>query len=136
MLLSLLSLGWTAGPAAASSSLGQQAVSEAARHQGKPYQYGAAGPTRFDCSGLAQFVYGRLGKQLPRTTWAQHAATIPVAKADRAPGDLLFMQSSSGSITHVGIYAGSNRWWVAPKTGDVVKLQTLYSTSYTVGRVG
>lgn len=129
-------LGVTAGPAAAAPSLGQRAVAEAASHQGKPYRYGAAGPTRFDCSGLTQYVFGRLGRHLPRHTSAQYAATSRVAQADRAPGDLLFMWSSDGSISHVGIYAGGNRWWVAPKTGDVVKLQTLYSNRYVVGRVG
>lgn len=132
----VLVTGAAAPAAAAAPSLGQRAVTEAARHRGAPYEYGAAGPTRFDCSGLTQYVYGRLGRRLPRTTDQQYAALAHVARGNQAPGDLLFMQGSGGSLTHVGIYAGNNQWWVAPKTGDVVKLQTLYSTGYVVGRVG
>ena len=124
-----------AAPAQAAGSLGQRAVSEAAKHRGQPYQYGAAGPTRFDCSGFTLYVFGRLGRSLPRSSSQQYAATKHLAAADKAPGDLLFMRNSGG-ITHVGIYAGNNSWWVAPKAGDVVKLQKLYSTNYVVGRVG
>lgn len=132
----LVTGGAAPASAAAAPTLGQRAVTEAARHQGAPYEYGAAGPTRFDCSGLTQYVFSRLGKQLPRSTGQQYGAIAHVAKAHQLPGDLLFMQGSRGSLTHVGIYAGNNQWWVAPKTGDVVKLQTLYSSSYVVGRVG
>ena len=45
------------------------------------------------------------------------------------------MKNSSGRITHVGIYAGGNRWWVSPKSGDRVKLQSLYSSNYVVARL-
>ena len=49
-------------------------------------------------------------------------------------GDLIFAYDG-GSIHHVGIYAGHGQWWHAPKTGDVVKLDTIYTQSYYVGRV-
>ena len=58
-----------------------------------------------------------------------------MAKSERTAGDLIFMKNSSGRITHVGIYVSNNRWWVAPKSGDRVKLQTLYSSNYVVARV-
>ena len=125
----------SATPASAAPTLGQKAVYEAARHRGQLYQYGAAGPTRFDCSGFTLYVYGRFGKRLPHSTNQQYAVTTHIAKASKAVGDLVFMRTSSGTLSHVGIYAGSNKWWVAPKTGDVVKLQTLYSSNYVVGRV-
>ncbi len=122
-------------PATPTLTLGQQVVAEAARHEGAPYVYGAAGPTRFDCSGFTRYVYGRFGKVLPHNSTAQYRATARVAQQDKQPGDLLFVRSSSGAITHVGIYAGSGSWWVAPKTGDRVKLQRVYTTRYSVGRV-
>ena len=125
-----------AAPAQAASSLGQRAVTEAAKHKGQAYEYGAAGPTRFDCSGFTLYVFGRLGRSLPHSSSQQYADTRHLAAADKIPGDLVFMRNNSGGITHVGIYAGNNSWWVAPKTGDVVKLQKLYSTNYVVGRVG
>lgn len=127
----------TASPArAATATLGQRAVAEAAKHKGKPYQYGATGPDRFDCSGYTMYVFSRLGKKIPRTSNEQYTGTrLKVARSAKQTGDLIFMRNSSGRITHVGIYAGSNKWWVSPKSGDVVKLQTLYSTNYSVARV-
>ena len=126
----------TAAPAQA-GTIGQQAVSEASRHQGAPYVYGAAGPTKFDCSGFTMYVWGRMGKRLPHSSSQQYtsSAVRHIAKSSKAVGDLIFMKNSSGRITHVGIYAGSNTWWVAPKSGDRVKHQALYSSNYVVARL-
>ena len=33
---------------------------------GKPYEYGAAGPDAFDCSGFVQYVYASMDIELPR----------------------------------------------------------------------
>ena len=135
-LASLSSILLVSSPAQAATTLGQRAVAEAKTHAGDPYVYGAAGPHRFDCSGFTMYVFGRFGKSLPHNSARQYAVTRHVSKSSRLVGDLIFMRNSSGTITHVGIYAGSNKWWVAPKSGDHVKLQTLYSTNYVVGRVG
>ncbi len=125
----------SAAPANAAPIAGDKVVAEAARHKGKPYVYGAAGPSRFDCSGFTLYVFSRFGKRLPHNSTQQYNTVSKVARGAKRVGDLVFMRSSSGRITHVGIYAGSGRWWVAPKSGDVVKLQTLYSSNYSVGRV-
>ena len=112
----------------------QSAVRIAAQQKGKPYRYGATGPRSFDCSGFVQYVYRQVGKSLPRTSRQQRAATPYIDQADKEPGDLIFI-STGGRVTHEGIYAGDNRFWVAPKAGDVVKLQRIYTSTYTVGRV-
>jgi peptidoglycan DL-endopeptidase CwlO len=128
----------TASPTATPTpvpTLGERAVAEASRHAGQPYRFGAVGPTAFDCSGFTRYVYGRLGKTLPRTTVRQYAALSHVARGARRPGDLIFLRTGSGRIFHVGIYAGADRWWVAPKAGDRVKLQALWTTRYSVARV-
>jgi cell wall-associated NlpC family hydrolase len=126
----------SAAPAEATTA-GTQAVREASRHQGQPYVYGAAGPTKFDCSGYTMYVWGRLGKRLPHNSSQQYSSSAVrhISKSSKAVGDLVFMTNSSGRISHVGIYAGSNRWWIAPKSGDHVKLQTLYSNNYVVARL-
>ena len=132
----------TAAPASAhttqasstSSSFGDQAVQEAARHEGKSYEYGATGPDTFDCSGFVQYVYNQLGVDIPRTSSDQYAASNKVSKADRRPGDLIAMRNSEGRITHVGIYAGDDSWWVARRTGTTVTQQALWSDNYSVGR--
>ncbi len=120
--------------APAGSSLGAKAVYLASQQAGKPYVYGAEGPYSFDCSGLVQYVFGNLGKSLPRTAQGQYDATTRVSQFNKQPGDLIFM-GPPGGIYHVGIYAGDGKMWVAPHTGDVVALRTIWTTSYTVGRV-
>jgi cell wall-associated NlpC family hydrolase len=115
-------------------TLGQRAVQEASRHRGAPYQYGAAGPTRFDCSGFTMYVFGRLGRSLPHNAAAQYSRVRHLTHSQMRVGDLLFF-TSGGGISHVGIYAGSGRMWAATHTGDVVRLQSVYTPSYYVGRV-
>lgn len=109
-------------------------VEEAARQAGAPYVYGATGPDVFDCSGYVQHVFRQSGREIPRTSSAQYAASQPVAREDKQPGDLIAMRNSSESITHVGIYAGDNAWWVASSSRDAVIRQNLYSNNYSVGR--
>ena len=125
-------LAVSAAPASALSSTA--VVSIASSYAGTPYVYGGTTPRGFDCSGFVQYVFSRVGISLPRTAQAQYGATQHIAKANKQPGDLIFMLES-GNIGHVGIYAGNNSWWVSPHTGTVVKHQVLYSASYVVGRV-
>lgn len=114
--------------------IAQRIVDVAASQEGKPYSYGASGPGSFDCSGLVQWVHRQVGIDLPRTSRQQRAALPHIARADMTPGDLVFFHNSGGTVYHVGIYAGGNRLWAAPEPGDVVRLQNLWTDSYTVGR--
>ena len=132
-LFATLLVSGTAATAQAASN-GSQIVAEAAKHRGKPYSYGAAGPSRFDCSGFTMYVYSRFGKTLPHNSTQQYNVSRKIAKNAKQLGDLIFTRSSSGRIGHVGIYAGSGKFWVSPKTGDVVKLQKIYSANYVVAR--
>ncbi|WP_307875232.1 C40 family peptidase [Frankia nepalensis] len=128
--------GATTAPSAVGgqTSVGEKAVYLASLQAGKPYVYGAEGPYSFDCSGLVQYVYKQLGKSLPRTTDQQFAATTRIARGSEQVGDLIFF-GQPGSMYHMGIYAGNGKIWVAPKSGDVVKLQTIWASDYYVGRV-
>lgn len=127
----------TATPAEAATSLGQRAVSEAARHYGAPYKYGAVGPSRFDCSGFTRYVFGRLGRSLPHSSSAQYnaAGVHHISRSQVRPGDLVFT-IRSGSIRHVAIYAGNNTMWAATETGDVVRKQSLSGRTLVFARVG
>ena len=129
----------TAAPAAAGTigqSLGQRAVAEASRHAGQSYEWAAAGPTRFDCSGLTLYVFGRLGRSLPHSAAAQYDSpgVRHISRAKLAVGDLVFTVRSGG-IGHVGIYAGNNEMWAATQTGDVVRKQSLARRTLLFGRV-
>ena len=123
----------TARPAHAAIS-GTAVVQEAARHNGQPYVYGAMGPDRFDCSGFTRYVFSRFGKSLPHSSAAQYGYVTHIAKTSKQVGDILFFRSSSGSINHVGIYAGGSYMWDAPKAGDHVRKRVIYSSNYSVGR--
>jgi peptidoglycan DL-endopeptidase CwlO len=118
---------------AAASAAGSSVVAEAARHVGKPYRYGATGPSSFDCSGFVQYVFGRVGVSVPRTSGQQAAAARSVARGSEQLGDLIIFRSG-GSVTHVGIYAGDGTMWVARRAGTTITRQAIYTSNYSVGR--
>ncbi|TCP48451.1 cell wall-associated NlpC family hydrolase [Tamaricihabitans halophyticus] len=120
-------------PPPPSKPINQRIVETAAAQRGKPYSYGAAGPNKFDCSGLTQYVHKRLGINLPRTSSDQRQATSKLARDRMRPGDLVFFHDG-GSVYHVGIFAGNGKIWGAPEPGDHVRLQQIWTDSYTVGR--
>lgn len=99
---------------------------------GKPYVYGAAGPNAFDCSGLVQWVYRHVGKNLPRTSGAQAGATQRVRNPQ--VGDLVFF-TSGGRVYHVGIYAGNHTLWHASRPGVPVRRDRIWSGSVFYGHV-
>ncbi|MET7938170.1 C40 family peptidase [Streptomyces sp. NPDC005322] len=121
-------------PEAEAATAAAKALRVAASKKGAPYKYGAAGPNRFDCSGLAQYAYKRAGKRLPRTAAAQYNRTRHIAARSRKKGDLVFFHSG-GSVYHVGVYAGSGRLWHAPKTGEVVRLERIWTGKVWYGHV-
>lgn len=112
-----------------------RAVRLAAAQKGDPYRYGAEGPNAFDCSGLTTWVFNRkMGRNLPRTSSAQYAASRHIDKRNVRRGDLVFF-SSGGRIYHVGIYAGRHRIWHAPYSGARVRLERIWTTHWRVGRI-
>ncbi|MFJ8082612.1 cell wall-associated NlpC family hydrolase [Streptomyces sp. SAI-170] len=111
-----------------------KALQVAASKKGSPYKYGATGPHRFDCSGLTLYSYKKAGKSLPRTAAQQYNKTRHISAKSRKAGDLVFFHSGS-NVYHVGIYAGKGRIWHAPKTGDVVRLQKIWTSKVWYGRV-
>ncbi|MBT2367826.1 C40 family peptidase [Streptomyces sp. ISL-10] len=90
---------------------------------GKPYVWGATGPSSYDCSGLTQAAWKAAGVDLPRTTWDQVKVGQRVATADLLPGDLVFFYDD---ISHVGIYIGDGKMIHAPKPGDNVREESIY----------
>ncbi|UYQ63920.1 C40 family peptidase [Streptomyces peucetius] len=90
---------------------------------GKPYVWGASGPSSYDCSGLTQAAWKAAGVDLPRTTWDQVEVGTRVATADLLPGDLVFFYDD---ISHVGIYIGDGKMIHAPKPGTNVREESIY----------
>lgn len=114
---------------------GEKLLRVARRQNGDPYAYGAAGPNRFDCSGLTQFVYRvALGKRLPHSSSAQVGRTKRITRKAARPGDLVFFHDGGG-VYHVAVYAGGNRIWHAPGTGKRVTRAQIWTRSHFFGRV-
>jgi len=113
-------------------------VSWAEAQLGKPYQWGAAGPGSFDCSGLTMAALAQAGITVPHNANAQWQQTraYPVAGDQLAPGDLVFYAGSDGSLAapgHVGIYVGTGEIIDAPYAGANVRFDPLTSISGYVG---
>jgi cell wall-associated NlpC family hydrolase len=112
----------------------RKVLNEARRQKGKPYQYGAAGPHAFDCSGLVRFVFGKaVHRWLPHNAAEQYHALHHINRSHLQKGDLIF--TDNGYISHVGIFAGHHRWWVAPHTGTRVHKQRIYHAHFVYARV-
>jgi cell wall-associated NlpC family hydrolase len=122
---------------AGATTVEAKALSIAASKKGSPYQWGATGPYRFDCSGLTLYSFKQAGKKLPRTASAQYNRTQHISARSRHVGDLVFFHSgsSSSSVYHVGIYAGGGNIWHAPKTGATVRLERIWTRGVWYGRV-
>ena len=123
-------------PTDVSDAAAAQAAGLALKMVGKPYRYGGAAPSGFDCSGLVYFSFDQMGVKVPRTAADQRKAAEKVSPDDLEPGDLLFFRSSKGRVDHVGIYAGDGRFIHAPNAGSVVSyayLDAPYYRSHFVG---
>jgi murein DD-endopeptidase len=117
------------------AAVGTSVVKVVRSEIGKPYRFGATGPSAFDCSGLVQFAYKRAGVEIPRTTWTQfadkNAIKVPLTKL--RPGDALYFDTTGKprDASHTGVYIGNNKMIVAPHTGANVKIEPL--TGYWKG---
>jgi cell wall-associated NlpC family hydrolase len=118
----------------AGSARGSSVLSVAARYVGTPYRYGGTTPAGFDCSGFTRYVYKQLGHSLPRTAHQQLGATKRVSRSSARPGDLVFFVSS-GRAYHVGIYAGGNKMYDAPRAGKTLSKRAIWSSAVVFGRV-
>lgn len=98
---------------------------------GTPYKYGGTSPEQgFDCSGLVQYIYRDISSVvLPRTAAGMaQLAGRDVTTRELTVGDLLFFRlGNSGSINHVAVYIGQDRFVHAPHTGSQVRIDKLDS---------
>ncbi|MEU4345206.1 NlpC/P60 family protein [Nocardia sp. NPDC023852] len=110
---------------------GTSALAAGLTRVGDPYVWGATGPSQFDCSGLVQWAFKQVGKNVPRTSSQQAAFGTPVAEKDLQPGDVVFFYSD---ISHVGIYAGNGLMLHASTFGVPVAVAPMSSTPFHSAR--
>lgn len=114
-----------AGSFIAPPGIAGAAMQIALAQRGKPYQTAGAGPNVFDCSGLVMWAYAQAGMPgLPHSAAAQQRLGVAVSRADLQPGDLVFFGDPA---YHVGIYVGNGMMVNAPTTGQVVKVEPIFS---------
>lgn len=122
-------------------SLGQAVATLALQQVGDPYVWGGATPQGFDCSGLVQWVFGREGVSVPRTSYEQYNIGTAVSMANLQPGDLVFFTTDAPGASHVGIYVGAKNGFAHafvaadnPSTGVIVdNLNNPYWQSHFIG---
>ncbi len=112
----------------------KRVIRTAAVLKGRPYRYGASGPSSFDCSGYTRYVFAKNGITLPRTSSSQYRAARRISKASAKPGDLVFFGSGS-RVYHVGIYAGNGRMWHSPRPGKTVRKVKIWTSRWSAGRI-
>ncbi|MFF2957438.1 NlpC/P60 family protein [Streptomyces sp. NPDC057963] len=115
--------GTGTGSDSSASTKAEKVLAFARAQIGKPYVWGATGPSSYDCSGLTQAAWKAAGVDIPRTTWDQVKVGTRVATADLRPGDLVFFYDD---ISHVGIYKGDGMMIHAPKPGANVREESIY----------
>lgn len=121
---------------------GEVVVMRALEHLGKPYVLGAAGPDRFDCSGLVMYCLGPEGFEFP-----YHSAEIigtderyPLIASphELLPGDVICFDTvrDRDPSDHMGFWIGGNRFVHASSTGEVKisALEDFYLEKFTGAR--
>jgi cell wall-associated NlpC family hydrolase len=105
-------------------SRGLRAVQIANHLTGIPYRWGGSSPGGgFDCSGLVQYVYAKVGIHLPHYAAGQYGRGRRVSRDALRAGDLVFFSG----LGHVGIYAGGGKFIHAPRSGTTVRWSRLSS---------
>ncbi|MEV4942254.1 C40 family peptidase [Streptomyces zaomyceticus] len=97
----------------------KKAIAFATGQIGKPYEWGAEGPSSFDCSGLTQSAWGTAGRPIPRTSQEQWRLLPRVDIKDMRPGDLIVYFKDA---SHIGMYVGNGTMVHAPRPGRNVTL--------------
>lgn len=125
-----------AGPSTSRTSAATRVVTIAEQQRGKRYVYGAAGPSAFDCSGLAVFAYRRAGvanRLHGRSGFAMFAyakSHHQFSRTNPQVGDVVIY----GNGAHVAIYIGGGRVISAlnPKQGiRITAVNALHSNKVT-----
>jgi cell wall-associated NlpC family hydrolase len=96
---------------------------------GTPYVWGGTSPRGFDCSGFVQYVYKRMGVDLPRISAQQANTGRRISLSALKAGDLVAWDNSSRNrgADHIAIYLGRGRIAEAPRPGVDLRIRKLGS---------
>ena len=112
-------------------------ISLAYKFMGKPYVWGSAGPSAFDCSGFTAYLYSKYGIYLPHSAASQKDMGTAVNRNNLRAGDLVFFNTYMNP-GHVGMYIGGGRFIHASSGSHKVTTSSLdenyYSSRYAGAR--
>ena len=126
------------GTMSTSSGQGNSAADWAISQIGKPYQWGAAGPGTYDCSGLSMMAWQHAGVAILHYTGDQWVEGVHVPLNDMQRGDLVFYatdNSNPATIHNVGVYIGNGNMVDAPYDGVDVRIDSIYQPGVPIGAV-
>lgn len=104
---------------------GNAIVQHAQAAIGTPYVRGGSKPGGFDCSGLVQWAYKRIGVTLPRTAREQSTVGKKVKNIeDMRAGDIVAFNHPKRGY-HTGIYVGDGKFIHSPRQRSRVKISSL-----------
>jgi len=85
---------------------------------GSPYKFGGSDPDKgVDCSGYVKHVYKQsAGIELPHNAKQISERGQAIATEELKPGDLVFFNTMRRAFSHVGIYAGDDKFVHAAST--------------------
>lgn len=107
---------------------------------GTPYSWGGGGPDGpsygigrgahtkgFDCSGLTEYAWAKVGLRIGPTTYTQWYSGMKVPRTRVRPGDLAFFETDAAlpGPDHVGVVIDRYQMVAAPFTGAVVRIERL-----------
>jgi cell wall-associated NlpC family hydrolase len=116
-------------PPTPDATAGSLALAAALELRGVPYRNGGSDPNGFDCSGLVHWVFARNGRALPREAKEQFLVGREIDRDDVQAGDLLFFDTGTNSVSHVGIALDGESFVHAPRSNGVVRVER-YTSNY------
>ena len=120
----------------------QKLIDSAVSKQGSPYVFGAAGPDKFDCSGLVSWALGQAGSNVGHMNargLQAHYKNNKVSKEELQPGDLVFFWSPNdrgippGQASHVEIYLGNGMTMGTDNAKEGAKKEPINWSSFIGG---
>ena len=110
---------------------GTLALATALDLRGVPYRNGGSDPNGFDCSGLVQWAFARNGRALPREAREQFLVGREIGRDEVQAGDLLFFDTGTNNVSHVGIALDTESFVHAPRSNGVVRVERFTSNYWS-----
>ncbi|MDN4106176.1 bifunctional lytic transglycosylase/C40 family peptidase [Paenibacillus polymyxa] len=90
----------------------QEVLNVMSNYMGRPYVWGGRRPEHggFDCSGILEYSFNKIGINMYGTAQVQYNKTVPVNPSEALPGDLVFWVTKGSAPTHVGMYLGNDKF--------------------------